>query len=81
MFAEILRRLKSFSTIRSDVNFYLLDIHGRNSVTLRDYFLRKSRILVRDCSTFRGLGKKFIRVAVKNRNQNLELLKMLESVD
>lgn len=81
MFAEILRRLKSFSTIRSDVNFYLLDVHGRNSVTLRDYFLRKSRILVRDCSTFRGLGKKFIRVAVKNRNQNLELLKMLESVD
>jgi len=81
MFAEILRRLKSFSTIRSDVNFYLLDLHGRNSIKLRDYILRKSRILVRDCSTFRGLGRNFIRVAVKNRNQNLELLRILESID
>jgi threonine-phosphate decarboxylase len=81
MFGEILRRLKTFSTVRSDVNFYLLNLHGRNSTRLRDYMLKMNRVLVRDCSTFRGLGKNFVRIAVKNRKQNLELLRILESID
>jgi threonine-phosphate decarboxylase len=81
MFGEIFRRLKTFSTVRSDVNFYLLNLHGRNSTRLRDYLLKMNRVLVRDCSTFRGIGKNFIRVAIKNRKQNLELLRILELID
>ena len=81
MFQEIHRRLKSFSTIRSDVNFYLIDLHRGNSLKLRDYLLRWKGILVRDCSTFRGLRKNFIRVAIRNHHENVALLRSLESID
>jgi threonine-phosphate decarboxylase len=81
MFQEIQRRLKSFSTIRSDVNFYLIDLHRCNSSKLRDYLLRWKGILVRDCSTFRGLRKNFIRVAIRNHHENVALLRSLESID
>ncbi len=81
MFSEILRNLKSFSTIHSDVNFYLIDLHGANSSKVRDYLLKRNGILVRDCSTFRGLRKNFIRVAIKNHAENVALLRSLESVD
>ena len=39
--------------------------------------LLKRGILIRDCSNFRGLGKGFYRIAVKNRNQNKILLENL----
>jgi threonine-phosphate decarboxylase len=81
MFTEILKRLKTFSTVRSDVNFYLLDLHGRNSTRFRNYLLNMNRVLVRDCSNFRGLGKNFIRVAINTRKHNLELLRILEQID
>ena len=39
-------------------------------------------VIIRDCSNFRGLSDKFIRVAVRTRNENLKLLKALkESLD
>lgn len=39
--------------------------------------LLKRGILIRDCSNFRGLGKGFYRIAVKNRNENMILLENL----
>lgn len=39
--------------------------------------LLKKGILIRDCSNFRGLGKGFYRIAVKNRNENKMLLENL----
>ena len=44
--------------------------------------LNKYNILVRNCNTFRNMeSKNMIRVAVKNKNENLVLLKALKEID
>ena len=75
------RRLKSFSPLESDANYFLIELKGRNSRQFRDELLRKTGVLVRDCSTFTDMGSQHIRVAVKSHKENLRLLKALEEFD
>ena len=42
--------------------------------------LLKSNILVRDCSTFRGLDENYVRVAIKTRKENQKLINALEGM-
>ena len=42
--------------------------------------LLKNKILIRDCSTFRGLDQNYIRIAVKTRKENVKLIKALEAI-
>lgn len=81
MYASINNKLNSFSAIESDVNFYLIRLRNGRSKQIRDLLLEKNGILVRDCSDFRGMNDKYIRVAVRIRNENLALLDSLESLD
>lgn len=81
MYASINNKLRSFSAIESDVNFYLIRLHNGRSKQIRDLLLKKNGILVRDCSDFRGMNDKYIRVAVRTRSENLALLDSLESLD
>lgn len=74
-------KLKSFKPLRSDANYFLVQLQGRNSTRFRDELLKKTGVLVRDCSTFTGMGSQHIRVAVKARRENLQLLKALEGFD
>jgi threonine-phosphate decarboxylase len=74
-------RLKSFRPLGSDANYFLVDLQGRNSTNFRDLLLKKTGVLVRDCSTFTGMGSQYIRVAVKSHKENLQLLKALEGFD
>jgi threonine-phosphate decarboxylase len=65
--------------IRTDVNFYLIEIlNNKNSAEITEELLNKNNLLVRDCKTFRGMNDKFIRVAIKTPNENKELFKALE---
>lgn len=81
MYASINNKLSSFSAIESDVNFYLIRLRNGRSKQIRDLLLEKNGILVRDCSDFRGMNDKYIRVAVRTRSENLALLDSLESLD
>jgi threonine-phosphate decarboxylase len=81
MYASINNNLSSFSAIESDVNFYLIRLRIGRSKQIRDLLLEKNGILVRDCSDFRGMNDKYIRVAVRTRSENLALLDSLESLD
>ncbi|HEY7227988.1 MAG TPA: histidinol-phosphate transaminase [Nitrososphaeraceae archaeon] len=74
-------KLKSFAAHESDVNYYLIQLHNNNSTLLRDLLLERNGILVRDCSDFKGMYDKFIRVAVKTHDENLQLLNSLEVID
>jgi threonine-phosphate decarboxylase len=42
--------------------------------------LAKKGILIRDCRSFRGLGNKYIRVAVKKRKQNDLLIREIRNI-
>lgn len=76
-----IEKLESFHPIRSDSNFFLVHLQGRNSTQFRDRLLKKSGVLVRDCSTFTGMGAQYIRIAIKKHNENILLLKALEAFD
>lgn len=63
---------------RSEANFVLVRTRGRRSRALREALLRR-RVLVRDCSSFGGLGQSHIRVSVRLRAENEVLLGALGS--
>ncbi len=55
----------------SDVNYYLLEIADAKRVTTE---IAARGIIVRDCSDFRGLDRRHIRVAVRTRRENALLI-------
>jgi len=67
-------------TVISDTNYFLIHLGGRiTSADLKTELLGK-KILIRDCSSFEGLKGDYIRVAVKQREDNLRLIKELRLV-
>ncbi|HEY8139981.1 MAG TPA: threonine-phosphate decarboxylase [Nitrososphaera sp.] len=76
-----IRRTKMFRPCKSDANFFMIRLSDRNSTEFRDLLLKRTGILVRDCSTFTGMGSQHIRVAVKTHRENVLLVKALESFD
>lgn len=67
--------------LKSDVNYFLMQLpKGRNSAEFCSRLLKKTGVLVRDCSTFTGMGERHIRVAIKTHRENVALVKALEAV-
>jgi threonine-phosphate decarboxylase len=81
MYSRINHNLSSFSAMKSDVNFYLIRLSNGHCRQIRDLLLEKNGILVRECSDFKGMNDKYIRVAVRNHDENLALFDALESFD
>jgi threonine-phosphate decarboxylase len=75
------KRLKGFKVFPTYANFMLIDIRksGFTAAQLKDKLLRFG-ILIRDCSSFRGLDKYYVRVAIRKRQENERLLKALREV-
>jgi threonine-phosphate decarboxylase len=74
-------KLKLFRPSRSDANYFLVHLRNKSSIEFRNELLRKTGVLVRDCSTFTGMGSDHIRVAIKTHKENLQLLRALEGFD
>lgn len=71
-------KIKNFSCYPSSTNFILLE-SKIDSKTIQKKLIKK-KLLVRDCSTFRGLDNKFIRIAVRTHKENVKLVKALEEI-
>ena len=71
-------KLDKFDCYDSFTNFILIKTKIDSSA-LQKKLLQK-KILVRDCSNFRGLNHNFIRIAVKTRKENQKLLRALKEV-
>ena len=71
-------KIDSFSCYDTSSNFILIKSKLK-SKTLQKKLLRK-KILIRDGSTFRGLDKNHIRIAVKSHKENVKLVKALEGI-
>jgi threonine-phosphate decarboxylase len=76
-----IRKMNAFAPLASDANFFLVKLDGIDSTAFCDKLLKKTGVLVRDCSTFTGMGSQHVRIAVKTHNENLVLLKALERMD
>lgn len=76
-----LSALPGIKPLRGAANFLLLDISGTGK-TVGELIplLGRQGILVRDCSNFQGLNGQYIRIAVRNRTENVKLIASLRSV-
>ena len=72
---------RGFSPHESAVNFILVDISSAG-MDSQEMVRRMAcnGILVRDCATFRGLGKRYVRVAVRTREENRVLMRAIDAV-
>jgi threonine-phosphate decarboxylase len=71
--------LAGFRPYHPEVNFILTDISA-SGLTVPELAaqLVRERILIRDCSSFPGLGPAYFRVAVLDRGANQKLLRALK---
>ncbi len=75
-----LKKIPRLTPFSPEANFILSRIsQGLTAEELKAALLEK-RILIRDCSSFKGLGKDYFRVSVKLRKQNTALLSALKEV-
>jgi threonine-phosphate decarboxylase len=74
-------QIKSFKIYPPEANFFFIDIRksGLTATELKNKLLRQ-RILIRDCSSFRGIDQYYIRVAVKTHAENERLVEVLKQV-
>jgi len=71
-------KLENFDCYDSVTNFILIKTKLKSS-NIR-FELLKEKILIRDCSNFRGLNQNYIRIAVKTRKENQRLVRALEKL-
>jgi threonine-phosphate decarboxylase len=72
-----LRSIDYLIAFDTKVNFILLKLREGSVDEVKDRLLKKG-ILIRDASNFRYLDKRFFRVAVKKREENLRLIDALK---
>lgn len=72
-------KISKFTPRKSDTNFFLIKLDGVDSLLLKEKLLKK-RILVRDCSTFTGMGTDYVRISTQKRRENVLLINALKEV-
>jgi threonine-phosphate decarboxylase len=77
---EGLRRISRLEVFLPEANFILARISDGPAASELKSLLLERRILIRDCSSFRGLGTDYFRVAVRLREDNAKLLSALGEV-
>ncbi len=75
-----LTRIPFLQTFPSRANYLLMKLDRKySSRQLSDFLRRECRMLIRLCTDFTGLDDSFIRIAVKNRENNLKLVAAMEA--
>lgn len=73
---ESISNIRGFDCLDSATNFILIRT-PQDSRRIQEKLLKK-KILVRDCSSFRGLGNNYIRVVVRSHRDNMRLVRELK---
>lgn len=69
---DSISKIKGFTCYNSDTNFILIKSVMKSHL-IQSKLLEK-KILIRDCSSFRGLDDHHIRIAIRTHNENLKLV-------
>ncbi len=79
-FLGYLQGMSVLSPFPSAVHFVLFRLNGTLTSKALVKALEKSRILIRDCSNFRGLSERFVRIALKGSDTNRRCAQILREV-
>ena len=74
-----LASILGLTPIEGSVNYLLVESQ-RSTSQLQQHLLRQHQILIRDCLSFKELGDRFFRVAVRTKADNQCLLTALETI-
>ena len=74
-----LKDINALKVYEPSVNFILLKIKKDLSAGKLREKMASQGIIIRDCSNFRGIDNRYFRVAVKSREENLKLLRVLKN--
>jgi threonine-phosphate decarboxylase len=76
-----LSNIKGFRVHAPDANFFFIDIRksGYTAAELAEKLLAYG-IMIRDCSSFKGLDNYYVRIAVRLHNENVKLIQALGKV-
>lgn len=72
-------KIENIKTFKTNVNFILVKLLKKNSSVVRDEMIEKG-VVVRDASNFMFLNEQYIRLAIKNRENNIKVLQALKEV-
>ena len=75
-----LSELRGIAVFPSEANYILLKLSDRFDLKALDAALVQAKILVRNCRSFRGLGPRHLRVAVRSRRENAKLIRLLKAL-
>ena len=75
---DSISKINGFICYDSSTNFILIKSR-MDSKKIQEKLIEK-KILIRDCSNFRGLDNKFIRIAVRTHKENVKLVQALEEI-
>ena len=78
-FYNEIKDIEGIETFKTNTNFILVKLERLNSKILQERMLEKN-ILVRDASNFVGLNDKYIRLAIKDRENNIKVIQSLKEV-
>jgi histidinol-phosphate aminotransferase len=76
---KYLRANIPFKTFPSEANFILMDVSPMKSRRVVDECMKRG-IILRDCTSFRGMGDTFVRVTVGTPEQNARLVEALNAI-
>lgn len=83
IFNEELSSISYLRIIPSQANYFLCEVKGKyTSHELTVNLLNKFNILIKDCTTKKGfpIDKQYIRIAIRDREDNLKLIEALKSL-
>ena len=75
-----LSKIEGIKTYHTKTNYILIELMNCCEEYVFNYFLRKG-IVIRKCSSFKVLNENHIRVAIKDRKNNLRLLEVFRSLN
>lgn len=76
-----INKIKNLECFPSVTNFLLIKIKDKYfTAKLLKKLLLDKKVLIRDCSNFRGLNSKFVRIAVRSHKENLKLITALKEL-
>lgn len=76
---EELSKIKFIKTYATTTNYILIHLLTLEEEDVFQFFLHRG-IIIRKCSSFRGLNNNFIRIAIKDRENNKRLLEIFKEL-
>lgn len=72
-----LKNITNIKVFKSETNFFLIKLLRYNSSSLNEYLLTK-KIFIRNCDSFQGLSDKYMRIAVRTREENIKIVSEMQ---